>query len=116
VTNYKDSLLVTEEFDQGKGVLVFSQEAMNTLQTQGLQIENQQDEKFVITCDRSKTSLRLLSYLISSGFVATVPQLYMTQLFVEKSPNTILIFSHSTENASEQQQFRKAFTTIRCVK
>ncbi|MDR2415829.1 MAG: hypothetical protein LBD75_04425 [Candidatus Peribacteria bacterium] len=116
VNGYKDSFLITEQYNQGKGVLVFSQEAMDTLQTQGLQIEHQQDEKFVIICDKEKISLRLLSYLVSSGFVAQVPKLYMTQLFMEKSPNTILLFSHSTENANEQQYFKQAFTTIRCVK
>jgi hypothetical protein len=116
VNSYKDSFLVTEQYNQGKGVLVFSQEAMDILQTQGLQRETQQDEKFVITCNSEKTSLRLLSYLISSGFVAQVPKLYMTQLFMEKDPNTILLFSHSTEDISEQQHFRQALKTIHCVK
>ncbi|MDR0651561.1 MAG: hypothetical protein LBG59_09550 [Candidatus Peribacteria bacterium] len=116
VNSYKDSLLITQQYNQGKGVVVFSQEAMTMLQTQGITIENQQDEKFVITCDKEKISLRLLSYLISSGFVAEVPQLYMTQMFVEKDSNTILLFSHSTEDISEQQNLRKAFKTIHCVK
>ncbi|MDR2191013.1 MAG: hypothetical protein LBP53_07835 [Candidatus Peribacteria bacterium] len=113
---YKDSLVITQQYNQGKGVVLFSQEAVATLKTQGLTIEHTQAESFVRDCDREKKAFRLISYQISSGFVATVPKIYMTQLFGEQDTNTLLLFSHSSEDASEQQQMRKAFSTIHCVK
>jgi hypothetical protein len=95
---------------------VYAQEAMTTLKAQKLVIEAEKELKFVITCEGEKKSINLVSYAISSGFIEKVPKLYMTNLFVEGKKNTILLRSHQTEDAKEQQQMIKAFQTIACVK
>jgi hypothetical protein len=113
-SEYQDSLLITEKYNQGKGVVVFSQEAIATLKTQGLTLENEKNERFVIACAGEQKAVNLVSYAISSGFIATVPKLYMTQMVLEKDQTNLVIFSHSTEYANEQQQMIASFKTIHC--
>lgn len=64
-------------------MLVFSQEAIDTLKTQGLTLGEQNNERFVLDCNGEKKSVSLISYLISEGFVSSIPTMYMTQMFVE---------------------------------
>ncbi|MDR0860544.1 MAG: hypothetical protein LBO09_06300 [Candidatus Peribacteria bacterium] len=114
-SGYQDSLLLVEKYNQGKGVLLFSQEAIDTLKEKGLTLEHERDEKFAVPCAGEKKSAHLVAYVVSSGFVKEVPQnLYMTQLFVEKDANTIAIWSHSTESKNEQNALRTAFKTLQC--
>jgi len=113
-TTYKDSLIVTEKYNQGKGVIVFSKEAIDTLETQGLTLEDKKDERFVITCKGAKKSVSLKSYCVSAGFVSKVPRMYMTQMFVEDGDHTLKIFSHSTESKDEQKRVFQAFKTLKC--
>ncbi|MDR3168807.1 MAG: hypothetical protein LBU27_03470 [Candidatus Peribacteria bacterium] len=113
-STYQDSLLLAEKYNQGKGVVVFSQEAIDTVKAKGLTLANERDEKFSISCQGEKKSVHLIAYAITSGFVQKVPKLYMTQLFWEKDANTLLLWSHSTENHSEQDAIRAAFQTLQC--
>ena len=113
-TTYKDSLIVTEKYNQGKGVIVFSKEAIDTLEVQGLTLEDKREERFVMNCKGEQKSVSLISYCISAGFVSQVPRLYMTQMFVESWEHTLVIFSHSTESKTEQQQIRQTFKTLTC--
>jgi hypothetical protein len=112
--NYQDSLLVTEKYNQGKGVIVFSQEAMATLRVQGLTLAHEKNERFVITCAGGQKSVNLISYTISSGVIAEVLPLYVTQMVMEKDSATLLLWSHTTEDARVQQQMISSFKTIRC--
>ncbi|MDR2540806.1 MAG: hypothetical protein LBD11_03310 [Candidatus Peribacteria bacterium] len=114
-SSYQDSLLLVEKYNQGKGVLLFSQEAIDVLKGKGLTLENEHDEKFAVPCEGEKKAAHLVAYVVTSGFVQKVPQkLYMTQLFVEKDENTITIWSHSTESKNEQNALRSAFKTLQC--
>jgi hypothetical protein len=114
-SSYLDSVVLVEKYNQGKGVLVFSQEAMDTVKAKGLTLANERDEKFSISCQGEKKSARLFAYEVSSGFVQKVPKLYMTQLFLEKDANTLVLWSHSTETKSEQNAMRSAFKAIQCT-
>ncbi|MDR0607132.1 MAG: hypothetical protein LBG52_01990 [Candidatus Peribacteria bacterium] len=112
---YQDSLLLVEKYHQGKGVLVFSQEAIDTVKMKGLTVEDERNKKFTIPCHEEQTSAHLIAYVITSGFVHKVPKLYMTQLFLEKGTNTILLWSHNTENKNEQNAMWSAFQTLYCT-
>jgi len=113
--SYQGSLMVVEHYNQGKGVIVFSQEALDALKTKGMGIEQEKKDTFVINCSKEKKTISLISYLISSGFVKEVPPLYVTQAFVEKDANTISIWSYTTESAKGQQEIIKALQTITCI-
>ncbi|MDR0282949.1 MAG: hypothetical protein LBI53_06835 [Candidatus Peribacteria bacterium] len=93
---------------------VFSQESITLLQDRGLSIENVKTERFSLSCAKELKSSVVYSYLISSGFSAEIPQLFMTQLFIEND-NNIIVFSHSTTSEKEQQQIEKSFTTVYCT-
>lgn len=108
---YKDSLIVVKKFDQGKGVASFSKEAIDTLTVQGLEVEDVSQEIFRLPKQEKERFACIYSYKISSGFIPEVPQLYMTQLFVEEE-NSIVIFSHSTDTSSEQDSIIQSFKTI----
>jgi hypothetical protein len=111
---FKDSLLIAESYNQGKGVVSFTQDALNTLEEQGLILEQRNEETLRINCENEKKTARLLSYVITSGFIAEVPKLYVTHLFIEKNSATILMFSHTTEKSSEQKAIRDAFNSVIC--
>ena len=108
-----DSLIAVESYNQWKGVNVFSQESITTLEERGLTIENLKTERFLLSCSKELKSSVVYSYFISSGFSLEIPQLYMTQLFIENG-NNIVVFSHSTTSSEEQQQMLKSFTAIYC--
>ncbi len=93
---------------------VFSQESIALLQDRGLTVENIKTERFSLSCAKELRSSVVYNYLISSGFSAEIPQLFMTQLFIE-SGNNIVVFSHSTTSEKEQQQIGKSFTTVYCA-
>jgi hypothetical protein len=81
------------------------------LEQQGLQLENLHRELFALPQQGKERFACIYSYAISAGFIPEVPQLYMTQLFVEED-NSIMIFSHSTESSAEQKSIIQSFKTI----
>ena len=113
--SFRDSLIIEERYNQWKKVVVFSQEAIATLEDQGLIIEDKKEETIIINCKGKQNSSRIVSYTISSGFIAEVPKLYTVALFTEKNTNTIIIRSYITEQAEEQKQFLNALKSIQCL-
>ena len=113
-TTYLDSLIIQEKYNQGKGALVFSQEAMAVALDQWLEIEHIQETKLVLYCHDTPQSAVLLSYLVRSGIPDVTMPLYQTHLFLEKDPNTLMIWSHSTEEKKEQERMKSALAKVLC--
>ena len=96
-------------------MLVFSKEAIQTLEDQGLGLQEKVEANFILNCKGVKKTVNQFSYVVSSGFVDEVPLLYMNQLFVEGEGTNIVIFSHSTESPAEWQTMTSSLKTIRCI-
>ena len=112
---YTDSLIITEQYNQRKGALVFAQETLNSLTNQSLMQKDLKIEKITLLCAEKRQSMVLVSYNITENLaIATLP-LYMTHLFIEKDANTLTIFSHSTDSRAEQKKMVDALRKLTCT-
>lgn len=113
-TKYLDSLIIQEKYNQGKGALVFSQEAMAVLLQQEADLENIKEEKLLISCQGVSQAGILLAYRMPPKWKIRNFPLYMTHLFLEKDPHTLMLWSHSTEDKKEQDRIRSSLQKIWC--
>jgi len=101
-TSFKDSLILAKQYDLGKGTLTFARDSLKLLKEQGLTLQDENEWKTVLDDHGKKRTLVIISYKITDGFLSKVPLLYMTQAFLEDD-NEVYVFSHSTEEKSEQK-------------
>lgn len=98
-TDYSDSLLVAEKYDQWLWINAFVQQNLDTLEVQWLSIDNVKKTQIWINKKWKILNSVLVEYEITKWFISTVPRLYMSQLFIPQS-DSVVLFSYMTENSS----------------
>ena len=97
--DYKDSLLVAEKYDQWLWVNAFVQQNLDSLEVQGLSLDNIKKTQIWINKKWNKIGGVLVEYEITKWFISSVPLLYMSQLFIPGN-DSIILFSYMTESSS----------------
>lgn len=110
--SYRDSLLVAEKYDQWLWVNAFVQQNLDSLEVQGLSLNNIKKTQIWINKNWEKINSVLVEYEITKWFISSVPLLYMSQLFISRN-NGIILFSYMTENSSARSYASDMFKNIK---
>lgn len=111
---YKDSFIIAQQYNLGKWTLSFARDSLSYLKQQGLSLEEEKEDKWILNCPDQQRDVVLISYYITEGFITKVPKLYITQAFLENE-HTIYVISHSSEEKSSQKDMIESFKTISCL-
>ena len=110
--SYKDSLLVAKTNSKWLGANVFSRENLETLEEQWLTIENVDRTQVSFKKSWERVNAVLAEYEIVEWLVTEVPRLYVSQLFVPKG-NDIILMSYITEDKYSRTSASNMFKNIK---
>lgn len=111
-SDYKDSLLIAEKYDQWLWVNTFVQQNLDTLEIQWLSLDKVKKNQIIINKNWKDINAVLVEYEITKWFISTVPKLYMSQLFIP-GDNSIILFSYMTESSSARWYASTMFRKIK---
>ena len=111
-SEYKDSLLIAEKFAQWLWVNTFAQENLDTLEEQWLTIDDVQKTQILLNKYWEKINTVLVEYKISGWLISDLPLLYVSQLFVPKNKDMI-VMSFITEKKSSHTNASNMFKNIK---
>ncbi len=111
-SEYRDSLLIAEKFAQWLWINAFAQDNLDTLEEQWLTIDDVQKTQILLNKYWEKINTVLVEYKISSWLINELPLLYVSQLFVPKDKD-IIVMSFITENKSSHTNASNMFKNIK---
>ena len=109
---YKDSLLIAEKYSHWLWINAFIQQNLDVLEDYDLTINNLRKTQIQFKNDNKKYSSVLVEYEISEWFIPEVPLLYISQLFIAKWDN-ILLVSFTTEDSSSRNNMSNSLKKIK---
>ena len=109
---YKDSLLIAEKYSHWLWINAFIQQNLDVLEDYDLTINNLRKTQIQFKNDNKKYSSVLVEYEISEWFIPEVPLLYISQLFIAKWDN-ILLISFTTEDSSSRNNMSNSLKKIK---
>lgn len=109
---YRDSLLIAKKYSQWLWTNAFVQDNLDMLQDQWLTLSNIDKTQIWLKNNKEKINWVLVEYEITEWLVNELPLLYVSQLFIPKDENMILI-SFITENKSSNSSALEMFKSIK---
>ena len=109
---YRDSLLIAERYAQWLWVNAFAQDNLDTLQSQWLTLSNIQKTQIWLEKNWKNNNGVLIEYEITNWLIENIPVLYVSQLFVPKGDDIILM-SYITEDKSSSLSASQMFKNIK---
>lgn len=111
-SEYKDSLLIAEKYAQGLWANAFSQDNLDTLKNQWLNLADVKKTQIWMELYGEKVNAVLVEYKITEWFIDDIPLLYINQLFIPNEENMILM-SFITEDPSSHLSASNMFKNIK---
>jgi len=109
---YRDSLLIAERYAQWLWVNAFAQDNLDTLQSQWLVLSDIQKTQIWFGKNWKNSNSVLIEYEITNWLIDDIPVLYISQLFVPKGDDIILM-SYITEDKSSCLSASQMFKNIK---
>ncbi len=111
-SEYRDSLLIAEKFAQWLWANAFAQDNLDMLQEQWLTLSNIQKTQISLNRYGEKINAVLVEYTITEWLISDLPMLYVSQLFIPKD-NDIILMSFITEEKSSHLSALDMFKNIK---
>ena len=111
-SEYRDSLLIAEKYAQWLWANAFAQDNLDMLVDQWLTIEGIQKTQVWLHKYWDKVNAVLVEYTITEWLIDELPLLYVSQLFIPKD-NDIILMSFVTENKSSHLSAVNMFKNIK---
>lgn len=109
---YRDSLLIAEKYAQWLWANAFAQDNLNTLLVQWLTLSNVKKSQISLKKDGKTINCILVEYEITKWLINEFPLLYVSQLFIPKEKD-MLLMSFITENKSSHSSAVTMFKNIK---
>ena len=109
---YRDSLLIAIKFAQWLWVNAFSQDNLDTLEEQWLTLSNVKKSQIWLKKNGKNINCVLVEYEIIKWLISEFPLLYVSQLFIPKDKDIILM-SFITESKSSHSNAVNMFKNIK---
>lgn len=110
--DYKDSLLIAKSNSNWLGANAFSRENLDSLESQWLTVENINRTQITIKKSWDMYNAVLVEYEITEWLITEIPRLYVSQLFIPKN-NDIILMSYITEDLSSRTSASNMFKNIK---
>lgn len=111
-SEYRDSLLIAEKFAQWLWANAFAQDNLDMLQEQWLTLSNIQKTQISLNRYGEKLNAVLVEYTITEWLISDLPMLYVSQLFIPKD-NDVILMSFITEEKSSHLSALDMFKNIK---
>lgn len=109
---YRDSLLIAEKYAQWLWANAFAQDNLDSLQEQWLALSGIQKTQIWLKDSWKKIIGVLVEYEITQWLVSEIPLLYVSQLFIPRGDNMVLM-SFITEDQSSHLSALDMFKNIK---
>lgn len=109
---YRDSLLVAEKYAQWLWANAFSQNNLDFLEDQWLTLSNIKKTQIWLKKRWERVNAVLVEYEITEWLVNDIPLLYVSQIFVPKD-NDMILMSFITEDQTSHSSVSNMFKNIR---
>lgn len=111
-SEYKDSLLIAEKYAQWLWVNAFAQDNLDTLEKQWLTLSDVKKTQIWLNNHWENINAVLVEYEIVEWLVDEFPLLYVSQLFIPKD-NEMVLMSYITESKSSHSNALNMFKNIK---
>jgi hypothetical protein len=111
-SNYKDSLLIAEKYDQWLWANAFAQDNLDVLSDQWLTLSDLKKTQIWLKKRWERINAVLVEYQIKKWLVEDIPLLYVSQMFIPKDKDMILM-SYITEDQSSHLSASNMFKNIK---
>ena len=111
-SEFKDSLLIASKYGQWLWANAFAQDNLDTLKDHWLTISKIKKTQVWIEKPWEKINAVLVEYQITQWLVNEIPLLYVSQLFIPKD-NDMILMSFITEDHSSQSSASNMFKNIK---
>lgn len=111
-TEYRDSLLVAKKYAQWLWVNAFAQDNLDTLEKQWLTLSDVKKTQIWLNNHWEKINAVLVEYEIVEWLIDELPLLYVSQLFIPKD-NEMVLMSYITESKSSHSNALNMFKNIK---
>lgn len=111
-SEYRDSLLIAEKYAQWLWANAFAQENLDMLEEQWLTLSDIKKTQIALNKYGEKINAVLVEYTITKWLINDLPLLYVSQLFIPKD-NDMVLMSFITENKSSHLSALEMFKNIK---
>lgn len=109
---YKDSLLIAKKYSKWLGANAFIQDNLEILQNNWLDLANINTTQVQLKKKKERYNAVLLEYEIAGWLIDEIPLLYVSQLFIPKE-NDIVLVSYITEDLTSSSNISNLFKNIK---
>ena len=111
-SEYRDSLLIAEKYAQWLWANAFAQDNLDMLEEQWLTLSDIKKTQIALNKYGEKINVVLVEYTITEWLINDLPLLYISQLFIPKD-NDMILMSYITENKSSHVSALDMFKKIK---